>query len=78
MKYTWQAYIHSDKNILSGKPVIKGTRISVELIIDKLASGENVDEVLDSYPHLTKESIFACLAYAADSLRNENIYAIAS
>ena len=57
--------------IQSGKPVISGTRITVELIIEKLAEGESIDQILESHPHLNRDSIFACLSYAADSLKNE-------
>jgi uncharacterized protein (DUF433 family) len=67
----WQKYIASDPDILSGKPVISGTRITVELIIEKLAEGESIDQILESHPHLDRNSVFACLSYAADSLKNE-------
>lgn len=70
----WQAYIHSDPAIMLGKPVIKGTRITVELIIERLGYGQSVDELLVSYPHLTKEAILACLKYAAGILKNESIH----
>ncbi|MCP4398993.1 MAG: DUF433 domain-containing protein [bacterium] len=49
--------IHSDPSIMMGKPVIKGTRITVELILDKLAAGETFEQVLDAHPRLTKESL---------------------
>ncbi len=58
-------------NILGGKPVIKGTRISVEFILDLLASDVSEKEILEDYPHLSKEDIHACLKYAANSCRNE-------
>ena len=67
----WQNYIVSNPDILSGKPIISGTRITVELIIDKLAEGESIDQILESHPHLDRNSILACLSYAADSLKNE-------
>lgn len=65
MKRKWQQYIHTDSKVLVGKPVIRGTRISVELILDKLASGETIPQILESHPHLTKQQIAACQAYAA-------------
>jgi uncharacterized protein (DUF433 family) len=68
---TWQNYIAFNPEIQSGKPVISGTRITVELIIEKLAEGESIDQILESHPHLNRDSIFACLSYAADSLKNE-------
>ncbi len=78
MKKQWQQYIHTDSKVLTGKPVIRGTRISVELILDKLASGETVEQILESHPHITRKRITACLAYAADTIRNETTYRLAS
>jgi uncharacterized protein (DUF433 family) len=63
--------IVTNREILGGKPIIKGTRISVEFILELLASGVGEDEILQDYPHLTKEDIRACLEYAAHSLKNE-------
>ncbi len=65
MKTDWQQYIISDSKILTGKPVIKGTRISVELILDKLAVGETPEQILASHPHISLASVKACIAYAA-------------
>ncbi len=58
--------------ILAGKPVIRGTRISVEFILSLLADGWSADDVLENYPHLSKEQIAACLLYARDLLQSEN------
>ena len=66
--------IVSDPEILMGKPVVRGTRISVELILDKLAAGETVEQLLEEHPRLTREAIQAALAYAADTLRSDVIY----
>jgi len=63
--------IVTNREILGGKPIIKGTRISVEFILELFASGVAEDEILQDYPHLTKEDIRACLEYAAHSLKNE-------
>lgn len=63
--------IIANPNILGGKPIIKGTRISVELILQLLASGLSEEEILEDYPHLTREDIHACLDYAARSMKNE-------
>ena len=60
--------IQSDPAILMGKPVIAGTRITVELILEKLSAGETVDHILESHPRLTKEGIFAALSFAAQAL----------
>ncbi|MCR4320698.1 MAG: DUF433 domain-containing protein [Candidatus Brocadiaceae bacterium] len=57
--------ITANKEILGGKPIIKGTRISVEFILELLASGVTEDEILQDYPHITKDDIRACLEYAA-------------
>lgn len=62
-----------DNDILAGKPVIRGTRISVELIIELMASGMTIPEILKEYPHLTNKDILAALEYAAQTLRAEEI-----
>lgn len=67
----WKNHIEFNPRIQSGKPVITGTRITVELIIEKLSEGESVDQILESHPHIKRNSILACLSYAADSLRDE-------
>lgn len=67
----WHNYIEMNPRIQSGKPVISGTRITVELIIEKLSEGESIDQILESHQHLERNSILACLSYAADSLKNE-------
>ncbi len=63
--------ITANPQILGGKPIIRGTRISVEFILDLLASDVSEDEILEDYPHLTKDDIHACLKYAARSCKNE-------
>jgi uncharacterized protein (DUF433 family) len=63
-----------DFKILTGKPVVCGTRISVELVVDLLAAGWTHAQILTSYPHLTEEDIRACLAYASELLREEKVY----
>jgi uncharacterized protein (DUF433 family) len=68
--------IISNPNVMMGKPVVAGTRITVELILDKLAAGETVEQILTDYPHLTREGILAAIAFAADSLRGDIIYPI--
>jgi uncharacterized protein (DUF433 family) len=65
------AKIVVNPRILGGKPIIEGTRISVEFILDLLASDVSEEEILKDYPHLTKDDIHACLRYAARSYRNE-------
>ena len=65
--------VSMDPRIMFGKPVIKGTRISVELILRKLAGGMTEDQILTHHPHLTAEDIRAAAAFAADHLANEEI-----
>jgi len=65
--------IEINPEVMLGKPVIRGTRIPVELIIRKLSEGATEADLLDAYPRLTKEDIQAALAYAADSLAHETI-----
>ena len=62
-----------DQKILAGKPVIKGTRISVEFILELLASGLSASDVLKEYSHLKKEDILAVLDYAAKALKHEEV-----
>ena len=69
--------IVSDPKILLGKPVIAGTRISVELILEKLAAGESVEQILAAHPRLTQEAIRAAIAFAANALRADVIYPMA-
>ena len=71
---SWQDRIVVDPAILAGKPIIKGTRLAVELIIDHLAQGWPESEILRNYPGLTQEDIQACLSYASDLLRAERVY----
>jgi uncharacterized protein (DUF433 family) len=68
--------IVSDPAVMMGKPVIKGTRITVELILEKLAAGETIEQVLDAYPHLTREGIQAALSFAAEALRSDVVYPV--
>ncbi len=65
--------ISIDPNICFGKPCIKGTRIWVSLILDYLSSGMSIDELLEEYPHLTKEDILAAIAYGAEMSRERYV-----
>ncbi len=67
----WSDYIEQRKNVLGGKPVIKNTRIGVDLILEKIGNGETIDDLLIAYPHLTKNEILACITYGANLVRNE-------
>ncbi len=59
-----QDKIVSDYAVMFGKPVIAGTRITVELILEQMATGQTVEQILESYPHLTREGVLAAIAYA--------------
>lgn len=71
---TLQKYIEINPEIMRGKPVLKGTRIPVELIIKKLAKKMDINSILRDYPHLTKEQIRAALIYASEILSKEEVY----
>lgn len=71
MKY--RERIVCDPNIMLGKPVIKETRITVELILRKLSEGMKIEEILEAYPHLTREDILACLEYSAEVISKEEM-----
>ncbi len=64
----WQEYIHTDPKILVGKPVVKGTRLSVDFILRLLANGWSREQVLENYPRLTPEALQACFSFAAECL----------
>lgn len=70
----WQERIVIDPEILLGKPVVKGTRLAVEFIVDLLGQGWSEADILESYPGLTREDIQACLQYASAVLRAEKVY----
>lgn len=74
MSANWESRIVVDPDILVGKPVIKGTRLAVEFMIELLAQGWTRDEVLRNYPGVTSEDIQACLSYAGAMLRSEKVY----
>ena len=66
---TWKDHITIDPSICHGKACIRGTRIMVSVVLDNLAVGLSADEIISSYPSLTKESIQAAIAYAAELAR---------
>lgn len=69
--------IQSNPRVMMGKPVIVGTRITVELILERLASGETIEQVLDAHPRLTRQAVLAALGFAAQALRADVVYPIA-
>lgn len=70
----WRDYIISDKEILVGKPVIKGTRVSVEHIIGLLAQGWSENDIMENYPRITKESLQAVFMYVQDCMSDGLLY----
>ncbi|MEK7263170.1 MAG: DUF433 domain-containing protein [Bacteroidota bacterium] len=71
MENTWKQFIHSDPDVLLGKPVIKGTRISVELILQLYEKGWTEKMILESYPNVTLESLHAVFAYLQECIQEE-------
>ena len=72
----WKDYITTDPEILLGKPVIAGSRLSVELVLELISEGWSETEILRNYPGLTREQILACVAYAKDRVSEENVFAL--
>ena len=69
-----QSLISSDPKVMMGKPVVAGTRITVELVLEKLAAGETIEQILSEHPRLTAEGIRAAIAFAAEALRADVVY----
>ncbi|MBW8051452.1 MAG: DUF433 domain-containing protein [Cytophagales bacterium] len=65
-----------DPDVMVGKPVIKGTRITVEMILRQLSQGISIDELLDNYPHLTRKDVYAAIAYASERMIEDRIYSL--
>jgi uncharacterized protein (DUF433 family) len=72
----WRGYIHSDPKILLGKPVVKGSRLSVEFILGLFAEGWTEKQILENYPTLSSESLRAVFIFATECMREESVYAI--
>ncbi len=70
--------ITSDPKVMMGKPVIAGTRITVELILTKLAAGESIAQIIASHPRLKEEAIRAALAFASEALKADVIYPVSA
>lgn len=69
-----RSLIVSDPEVMMGKPVVAGTRITVELILEKLAAGETVEQILEAHPRLTHQAILAAISFAAQALRADIVY----
>ena len=74
----WRDRIHSDPKVLAGKAAVRGTRIPVDLILERLGAGESIPDLVAAYPRLSAEDVHATLTFAADSLRNEAVFAVPS
>lgn len=72
----WKDHIEVNPAVLVGKPIIKGTRISVELILDRLADGWTMEDVLASYPHINREDVLAVLSFASELFKEETFVAV--
>jgi uncharacterized protein (DUF433 family) len=70
----WRSRIVANPDVLVGKPVVKGTRISVELVMDLLSSRYRPEQIVEQYDHLTLDDVHACLAYAREVIRSERVY----
>ena len=70
----WEERIELRPEVLAGKPVVKGTRLAVEFVVELLADGWSEDAILKEYPGLTREDIHACLHYASECLQAEKVY----
>ena len=72
----WKDRIEVNPEVLVGKPIIKGSRISVELILDRLADGWSMDDVLSSYPHISREDVLAALSFASELFKEETFVVV--
>ena len=71
-----RALVESDPSVMMGKPVIAGTRITVESILEKLGAGETIEQILEAHPRLTPEAIRGALAFAAEAIRADVVYPV--
>ncbi len=70
--------IVSDPAVMMGKPVVAGTRITVESVLERLAAGETIEQLLDAHPRLTRQGVLAAIHFAAEALRADVVYPLAS
>jgi uncharacterized protein (DUF433 family) len=71
-----EAHIHADPSILMGKPVVAGTRVTVELILEKLGSGETIEQLLEAHPRLTRDGVLAAVLFGAAAIRADVAYPV--
>ena len=72
----WKDRIEVNPAVLVGKPIIKGTRISVELILDRMADGWSMEDVLSSYPHISREDVLAALSFSSELFKEKTFVAV--
>ena len=72
----WKDHIEVNPAVLVGKPIIKGTRISVELILDRVADGWTTEDVLAAYPHINRADVLAALSFASEVFKEETFVAV--
>jgi uncharacterized protein (DUF433 family) len=72
-----KALIQSDPSVMMGKPVVAGTRVTVELILEKLGAGETIDQVLEEHPRLTRQGVLAAVRFGGEALRADVAYPVA-
>lgn len=77
MKTIYLERIEINPDIMMGKPVIKGTRITVELILEELSAGKTIDELIEAFPRLDRAAVLAALSFAADALKGEKVFPLA-
>jgi uncharacterized protein (DUF433 family) len=68
--------IEANPHVMMGKPVVRGTRVTVELILEKLAAGETIEQILAAHPRLTREAVFAAIDFGAKALRADIVYPV--
>jgi len=73
----YESLIRSDPSVMMGKPVVAGTRITVELILEKLGAGETIEQILASHPRLTREGVLAAIRFGSEALRADVAYPLA-
>ena len=76
MRFEWQQYIYSDPAIMMGKPVFVGTRLPVDLVLEKIGAGESIEQILQAHPRLTRPALLAAFSFASYWLKSEVSYPI--
>jgi uncharacterized protein (DUF433 family) len=74
----WKDRIEINPEVLVGKPVVKGTRLAVEFVLELIATGNSEQEILANYPRLTREDVLACVAYAVEIVRSERVFRLSA